>query len=129
MFQVVSRDNTYKDLFSSVVSIYKIVHNRGLLRDYFTEDNFKTIYSSSKRILEAAVTAYCEGYMDSIFYFIIELEYNRAMNQDKSISDKELCEITLAREMVRYIREKNYDAIYDVTGYFCDGTTRSELFN
>ena len=128
MFQVVSRDNTYKDLFSSVVSIYKIVHNRGLLRDYFTEDNFKTIFSSSKSILEAAVTAYCEGYMDSIFYFIIELEYNRALNQDISISDKELSEITLAKEMVRYIRERNFEAINDVIGYFCDGTTRSELF-
>ena len=128
MFQVMTRDNTYKDLFSSVVSIYKIVHNKGLLRGYFSEDNFKTVFSSSKRILEAAVDTYCAGYMDSIFFFNIELEYNRAINQDISISDKELCEITLAKEMVRYIRERNYEAINDVIGYFCDGTTRSELF-
>jgi hypothetical protein len=127
MYQAIPKDDSYKDLLSSVVSIYKIIHHRGLLRNYFSEENFKTKFCSSKKILQAAVNLYCEGYVDSIFYFIIELEFNKAVNQNTPMSEEELCELTLAKELVKYIREKNPDAIYDLIGYTCTGSTRSEL--
>lgn len=126
MYQVIPKDDSYKDLLSSVVSIYKIIHHRGMLRSFFSEENFKTRFSSSKKILEAAVNLYCEGYVDSIFYFIIDLEFNKAVNQSP-LSEEELCELTLAKTLVHYIREKNPDAIYDLIGYTCTGSTRFEL--
>lgn len=127
MYQVIPKDDSYKDLLSSVVSIYKIIHHRGFLRSYFSEENFKTKFCSSKRILQAAVNLYCEGYVDSIFYFIIDLEFNKAINRNTPISEEELCELTLAKTLVQCIREKKPDAIYDLIGYTCTGSTRSEL--
>lgn len=127
MYQVIPKDDSYKDLLSSVVSIYKIVHHKGFLHSYFSEENFKTKFYSTKRILQAAVNLYCEGYVDSIFYFIIELEFNKAVNQNPPVSEEELCELTLAKVLVQYIREKNSDAIYDLIGYTCTGSTRFKL--
>ena len=126
MYQVIPKDDSYKVLFSSVVSIYKIIHHRGMLRSFFSEGNFKTRFGSSKKILEAAVNLYCEGYVDSIFYFIIDLEFNKAVNQSP-LSEEELIELTLAKTLVQHIREKNPDAIYDLIGYTCTGSTRFEL--
>jgi hypothetical protein len=58
---------------------------------------------------------------------IIELEFNKAVNQNTPISEEELCKLTLAKVLVQYIRQKNPDAIYDLIGYTCTGTTRYEL--
>ncbi len=126
MYQVIPKDDWYKDLFSSVVSIYKIIHHRGMLRSFFSEENFKTRFGSSKKILESAVNLYCEGYVDSIFYFIIDLEFNKAVNQSP-LSEDELIELTLAKTLVQHVRERNPDAIYDLIGYTCTGSTRFEL--
>lgn len=127
MHQAIPKDDTYKDLFSSVISIYKILHQKGCLLSFFSAENFKTKFCSSRRILQTAVNLYCEGYVDSIFYFIIELEFNKAVNQSMPVSDQELCELTLTKVLVKHIRENNPDAIYDLIGYICTGSARCEL--
>lgn len=127
MHEVIPKDDLYKDLFSSVVSIYKIIHNKGCLRNYFSKEIYKTNYLSSKSILQAAVNLYCDGYVDSVFYFVIELEFNRAINQKPPVSNEELCELTLAKILVQCIRKKDSDAIYDLMGYTCTADTRYNI--
>jgi hypothetical protein len=124
MYEVIPKDDSQRDLFASVVSIYRIIRHKGCLRHYFSEENFKTKFGSSKKILQTAVNLYCDGYVDSVFYFIIELEFNRAVKQNPSISDEELCELTMAKVLVQYIRKKDPDAIYTLMGYTCTANTR-----
>ncbi len=127
MYEVIPKDDSQKDLFASVVSIYKIIHHKGCLRNHFSEENFKTKFGNSKKVLQTAVNLFCDGYVDSVFYFIIELEFNRAINQNHSISDEELCELTMAKVLVQYIRKKDPDAIYTLMGYACTANTRCNI--
>jgi hypothetical protein len=127
MYEVIPKDDAYKDLFTSAVSLYRIIHHKGLFRQYFSEENFKTKFASSKKILQTAVNLYCDGYVDSVFYFIIELEFNRGINQNPPVSDEELCELTMAKLLVKYIREKDSEAIYNMMAYTCTGTTRYDI--
>lgn len=127
MYQAIPKDDTYKDLFSSVVSIHKTFHQKGLFLWNLSEKNIKTNFSSSKKILETAVNLICEGYDAAIFDFIIELEFNKAISQNTPVSEQELCELTLAKILVHHIRDNRPDSIYDLLNYTCDYTVRNEL--
>jgi hypothetical protein len=124
-YHAIPRSDMYKDLFCSVIFIIKTFRQKGYMWDNIPENKIKTNFSSSKQILQTSVNLTCDGVAPSIFNFIIELEFNKALNS--IVTEEELCELTLTKELIKYIRENVPDSIYELLCYVCSSQVRDEL--
>ncbi len=126
-YRAIPKSDTYKDLFSSVIFIIKTFRKKGCLWGNIPENHIKTNFVGSKQILQTAVDLICDGVDTSIFKFIIELEFNKAICRNSLVSESELFELTLAKELLYYIRTNDPDSIYNLLCYVCTSTVREEL--
>ncbi|MCL1806510.1 MAG: hypothetical protein FWG31_02280 [Oscillospiraceae bacterium] len=126
-FHAIPQNDTYKDLFGTVIYMMQVFKQKGCLRHYIAEKDVKTNYESTKSLINTALGLICDGVADSIFKFIMEFEYHKIVCNSLEIAESELLELTLAKDLLHYVRQADDDSVYRLLCYVCTSAVRNEL--
>ncbi len=120
-----TQDDNFRDILTSMVAYFKISHQKGVLA--LTDRIFKTKYSSSRNILVAAFELVTNGRGPEIINYIINTEYMKAIRLNPSIDEKEIDELTLAKELVNCMIKYDADMLYYYISFLCTDDFRNEV--
>lgn len=116
-FQAIPRDNKYKDLCNSIVYIVRRNHQKNPALQPIHRDKLKTNFNSSLKLLLLGLCLVFNGREDSIFNFVIDLEFNKMLLQNPNMSEDELTELSLTKSFISYFRKNDMDSIYSLISY------------
>ena len=126
-YHAIPRSDAYKELFATIIYIVKTFRRKGCLWEYIGDDKIKTGFESSRNIITTAVKLICDGVSDAIFKAILEIALIKSLCNNTDMTELEINELALSKELVYYVRSNDPDSIYALLGYFCTDAVRNEL--
>lgn len=127
------RYDQLRNIFNSVANLLKLIRQPNYCLyaakwHSFKEDDFVTIFPGSKKILAETLKLMKAAYSEVIVGYTIELEFNKGILQYPNISEIELIELTLAKQLAYYMSRNDISAVYELVDYNCTYKVRNEVF-
>lgn len=115
----------YENLFTSIVYFCRTFAKKGTIQGNIKEEHILTNYSSTKKILIYSNSLICDGRYPSMIKLILENESTKLIH--KSESENEIEELILAKSLIYFLLDHDFNAIYETIVFLCSDTIYTKL--
>ena len=116
MYESFSR-GTFDHVFECVSNLLCDIKQKGV--HSYNIDEFNKIKDETKNLLSIAMNLIKNGAPDPYFHFILNFEFLKRINSINHISDYDLAELFLMKNLIIYFRHLDLDKFFGLASSIC----------